>query len=115
MPQPASKVRWNGNYIMGNDALIGSPEFASIVAAVIAGWSMTETHLGRTFAYLVGAKHPVTMSMYTTARTFRMQRDLLETVAKEVLPKKYAALFGVVMGVLTSAANDRHKFAHWIW
>lgn len=115
MPQPATRVKWNGNYIFGNEALTGRPEFGSIVAAVIAGWSITETHLGRTFATLIGAKQPVTMSMYAAARSFQVQRDLLLAVADEVLPKRYATLFGVVLTVLNHAAQDRHKFAHWVW
>ena len=115
MPQPASRVKWNGNYFFGSDCLTGRPELGSIVAAVIAGWAITETHLGRTFAILIGAKQPITMSMYGATRSFDVQRDLLKAVAKEVLSKRYVVLFEAALVVMNRAAADRHKFAHWVW
>jgi hypothetical protein len=115
MPQPASTVKWNGNYLFGNEVLIAKPAFGTLVAAVIAGWSTTETHLGRTFATLIGTKQPVTMSMYEAVRSFEIQRDLLRTAANDVLPKRYATIMDVSLSVLTRAASDRNKFAHWVW
>ena len=54
--QPASSIpKWSGNYFFGNEALIGMPEYGSLVSAVIAGWSITEAHLGRSFAALPAA------------------------------------------------------------
>src|SRR5665213_514455 len=109
MPQPASKVKWNGNYMFGTDSLVARPEFGCLVAAVIAGWAIIETHLGRTFATLIGAKQPTTMNMYMAARSFDVQRDLLKVAAVDVLPKRYAALFDVALIILSRAALDRHK------
>lgn len=114
-PNPASRVKWNGDYLFGNEALINKPEFGSLVAAVIAGWAITETHLGRTFATMIGTKQPVTMSMYEAVRSFEIQRDLLRAAANDVLPKRYAALLDAALSVLTRAASDRNKFAHWVW
>jgi hypothetical protein len=110
--------RLNGtvvSYVFGNEVLTRKPEFGSLVAAVIAGWAITETHLGRTFASLVGAKQPVTMSMYEAVRSFETQRDLLRAAATEVLPRRYANLFGAALSVIKHAASDRNKFAHWVW
>jgi hypothetical protein len=115
MPQPASRVKWNGNYQFGTETLTARPEFSGLVAAVIAGWAMTETHLGRTFAVLIGAKQPVTMTMYEAVRSFDVQRRLLLVAASEVLPKRYATLMDAALTVLIRAAQDRHKFAHWVW
>src|SRR5262249_21939969 len=92
-PQLASNMKWHGNYAFGNDLLLTKPELASWVAAVIAGWSTVEAQLGRTFAVLIGAKHPVAMGMYTTARSAEMRLDLLLTVARETLPRRYALIF----------------------
>jgi hypothetical protein len=114
-PNPASKVRWNGNYIFGNNVLTAKPAFGSAVAAAIAGWSITEAHLGRIFATLVGAKQPVTMSMYEAIRSFEVQRDLLRAAARDVLPRRYAIVFEASLNILTKAAADRNKFAHWVW
>ncbi len=115
MAHRASKMKWNGNYLFGNDVLINKPEFGALVAAAIAGWAMTEARLGRAFAHLIGAKQPITMSMYEVVRSFEVRRDLLTTAAAEVLPKRYALLFSAALSVLTRAASDRHNFAHWIW
>lgn len=113
--QLASNTNWNGNYIFGNEVLVNMPDHGSVVAAVIAGWSITEAHLGRTFASLIGAKQPVAMSMYAAARSFDVQRDLLKAAVDEVLPRRYAKLFKAALVVLNRAAQYRHSFAHWIW
>ncbi len=114
--QPASHYpKWTGNYIFGNEVLLNLPDHGSLVAAVIAGWSITEAHLGRTLAVLIGAKQPVAMSMYMAARSFDVQRDLLQAAVNEVLPKRYATIFKVAMIVIGRAAAHRHHFAHWIW
>lgn len=112
---PATKVKWNGNYLFGSDVMLQRPHLSCLVANVIAGWSVTETHLGRTLATLIGAKQPVTMSMYEAVRSFEVQRALLVAAANDVLPTRYAALFEVSLSVLTRAAQDRNKFAHWVW
>jgi hypothetical protein len=114
-PNLGSKVPWNGNYVFGNNVLTARPEYGSLVAAVIAGWAVTETHLGRVFAYMVGAKHPITMSMYAAIHSFDTQRDLLKVAAEESLSKRNAILFKASLVVLNRAAQERHKFAHWIW
>jgi hypothetical protein len=114
-PNPASKMKWNGNYMFGNEMLTRKPEFGALVASVIAGWAITETHLGRTFATLIGSKQRVTMSMYEAVRSFDIQRDLLRAAANDVLPKRYAELLDVSLNVLTRASSDRNKFAHWVW
>jgi hypothetical protein len=114
-PNPATKVKWNGNYVFGNDVLTAKPEHGSLVAAVIAGWSTTETHLGRAFATLIGAKTPVTMGMYEAVLSFQIQKDLLRIAANEVLPKRYAEVFDIALTVLNRASADRNKFAHWVW
>jgi hypothetical protein len=113
--QPASHVKWNGNYFFGSDVLINLPDHGCLVAAVIAGWAATETNLGRMFAELIGAKQPVTLSMYAAARSFEVQRDLLQAAVDEILPKRYATLFKAALVVLNRAAKQRHNFAHWIW
>jgi hypothetical protein len=114
-PNPASKIKWNGNYIFGNEVLLAKPQFGALVAATIAGWSMTETHLGRTFATLIGAKQPAAMRMYEAVRSFDIQRDLIRAAANEVLSVRYATLFDLSLNILTRAAADRNKFAHWVW
>lgn len=113
--QPATNVRWNGNYIFGNEVLISFPELGTLVAATIAGWAMAEANLGRTFAALIGARQPVTMSMYSAARSYDVQRDLLQTAVNEIMPKRYSQLFRAALEVLSRAAHHRHRFAHWIW
>ena len=114
--QPASSIpKWSGNYFFGNEALIGMPEYGSLVSAVIAGWSITEAHLGRSFAALIGAKQPITMTMYSAARSFEVQRDLVQAVVDEVLPRRYADLFRAALVVMGRAALHRHRFAHWVW
>ena len=76
--QRATHVKWNGNYFFGSDCLINKPDHTVLVATVIAGWSATEQHLGRAFGSLIGAKQPVTMSMYSAIRSFEVQRDLIK-------------------------------------
>ena len=113
--QLASQRKWNGNYIFGNDVLINMPEYGSHVAAVIAGWSLVEAQLGRTFAALIGAKQPVTMSMYSAVRSFEVQKNLLEAAVNDMLPKRNAIFFRAALTVINRAAIHRHRFAHWIW
>jgi hypothetical protein len=115
MVNRATNVRWNGNYIFGSDTLIAQPQLSALVAATIAGWAVTEAHLGRTFAALIGAKHPVTLSMYAAVRSFEVQRDILLAAAREALPPRYAMVFSAALSVLLGAAKHRHQFAHWIW
>lgn len=114
-PQIASNVKWNGNYVFGSDTLSARPELASIVAATISAWAITETHLGRAFAHLIGAKQPVSMNMYAAVRSFDVQRDMIIVAAREVLPRRYAILFEASLNVIKKASSDRNKFAHWIW
>jgi len=100
---------------MGNNALVLKPEHASVAMSVIAGWAATEVHLGRVFATLIGAKHPVAMSMYVAARSYEVQRDLLLAAAREVLAKRYATRIEDALVVMGRSASIRHRFAHWIW
>jgi hypothetical protein len=113
--QPASNHKWNGNYVFGNNVLTNMPDHGSLVAAVIAGWSVTEATLGRAFAMSIGARQPVSMSMYGAARSFDVQRDLLLVAVKEVMPKRYAELAAATLVVINRAAIHRHRFAHWVW
>lgn len=114
--QPASSYpKWSGNYVFGNDVLVNMPDHGALVAAVIAGWSTTETHLGRMLAALIGAKQPVALSMYSAARSFDVQRDLLKAAVEETMAKRYSTLLNATLPVLNRAAKQRHKFGHWIW
>jgi hypothetical protein len=113
--QPASNMKWNGNYVLTNNALVNMADHGGIVASVIAGWSLIEANLGRTFAILIGARQPTTMSMYLAMRSFEIQRDLLQVAVAEALPKRYAALFKAALTVLNRTAQHRHHFAHWLW
>ena len=112
--QRASRVKWNGNHIFGNEVLVNMPEHGSIVAATIAGWAITEAHPGRIFGTLIGGRQPVALSMYSVARSFDIQRDLLLAAVDEIMPKRYAALFRAALVVLRRAALHRHRFAHWV-
>lgn len=114
-PQTLAKIRFSGNYVFGNQVLTNNPSSGALVARAIAGWAITEAHLGNVFAALLGAKQPVTMNMYAAFRSFEVQRRLLETAAQDLLPKRYAAMVLAVLVVLNRRANDRHKLAHWIW
>jgi hypothetical protein len=105
----ASNIRWSGNYVFGSDVLTNMADHGAVVAAVIAGWSVTEAHLGRTFATLIGAKQPAAMSMYAAARSFEVQRSLLEAAVDDVLSKRYAALFRAAFVVLNRSARYRHS------
>jgi hypothetical protein len=113
-PQPLTKVKAD-NWIFGTDGLVRRPEEAALVTYAIAGWSATEAHLGHIFGVLVGAKQPVAMRMYAEMRSFEVQRTLLETAAKELLPARYSDMFLAVLRILKAAAAIRHKFAHGIW
>ena len=73
----------------GSEALVRLPEPGAMVAASINAWAATETHLGRLFGSLVGTRHPVTMEMYSVIRSFDVQRDLIKTVARELLPRHW--------------------------
>jgi hypothetical protein len=115
MPQPASKVRWNGNHAFGTDMFPGHPNLAIVIVQVIAGWAVIEAHLGRIFAALLQGKQSVAISMYAATNRFEIQRDLLRVCARESLPPRYAKIFDFAVSVVSRAANDRHKFAHWIW
>lgn len=115
MPQPASKVKWNGGNAFGSNALTKHPELGSLVAAVIGGWAIIEAHLGRAFVTLIGAKQPVTMSMYAAVWSFDIQREFLRVASADVLPKRYADIFAAALTVLGRSAQNRHKFAHGIW
>lgn len=115
MPNPASKVRWNGNYFFGDVSMFAKPRHAALVAAVIAGWSGTEAHLGRVFANLVSSKHAVTMNMFAAARSFEVQRDLLLAAARTTLPRTHFTTFEASIVVVSRASRDRHAFAHGIW
>jgi hypothetical protein len=115
-PHPASHYKkWNGSCELSDQSLLAKPELAGLVASVIAAWSMTEAHLGRTLAALIGSKQPVIMSMYSATRSFEVQRALLLAAVKEVMPKRYADIFDISLAVLARSAKYRHRFAHCIW
>jgi hypothetical protein len=115
MPQPLSSYRTAGNYALTADVLTNLPALGGLVARVIAGWAMTEAHLGHVFAELIGAKYPVTMQIYSEFRSFETQRKILETAAREMLPKRYALMLAAALIVLNKVAIERHKFVHWVW
>ena len=114
-PQPVSTMKWNGNFMFGNDVLIDRPDHGSHVAAAISGWAIIEAMLGRTFAILIGARQPVTMTMYSATRSFDVQRELFMAAVNAVMPKKYAELIAATLVVINRSAIHRHRFAHWIW
>jgi hypothetical protein len=114
-PQPATKLKWNGNHIFASEVLLNKPQWGCLIAGVIAGWSMTETQLGRLFAALIGAKQPITLSMYAAVRSDDVKQELLRVAACEVLPKRYAQLFHAGLAVVNQAAKVRHSFAHHVW
>ena len=113
--QRGSHIKWNGNYSFGNECLIAFPEHGALVAATIAGWAATEAHLGRVFGSLIGAKQPVTMSMYAAVRSFEVQRDIIVAACKELLPIRYAQMAAACMNVIQKASQTRHRFAHCVW
>lgn len=115
MAQRASNVTWNGTYIFGSEALTTKPEHAMWVAATIAAWAATEQHLGRVFGSLIGAKQPVTMSMYAAVRSPEVQRDIIKTACAELLPKRYAMMAAAGLDALYKVSQPRHHFAHWLW
>ena len=115
MPQPFSQVSKSRDYVLGNDILGSKPELGALVAKVIAGWSITEAHLGNAFAALIGARLPAAMSMYAALRSFDAQRDVFNAAARELMPKRYADIVEVTITVISREARERHKFAHWIW
>jgi hypothetical protein len=115
MAQRASNVSWNGNYVFGSDTLLSKPEHAAWVAAGVAAWAATEEHLGRVFGSLIGAKQPVTLSMYTAIRSPEVQRDIVKAACVELLPKRYAMLAAACLEQLYKISKERHQFAHWIW
>lgn len=113
--QPLSTLRTNGNYFFGTDVLVPRPNSMALISIAVAGWSITEAHLGNAFAALIGATKPVTMDMYCAFDSFAVQKRLLVTAATRILPKRYSDIFRATLVVLERAATERHKFAHWIW
>ncbi len=113
--QRGSQSQWDGQCFFGTDALTKFPELGALVAATIAGWSMVEAHLGRMFGSLIGAKRPVTMSMYSAVRSFEVQRDIIKAASVELLPRRYAMLVSACLDVMLAASKTRHRFAHWVW
>jgi len=113
-PIPLSRTKAN-NWIFGSDGLALRPEEAALVAHAIAGWSVTEAHLGHIFGTLIGATEPVTMDMYAAIRSFEVQRKLLETAAEKLLPVHYFDMLIAVMVVVARSQYIRHRFAHGIW
>jgi len=85
------------------------------VSRAIAGWAITESHLGNAFAELVGPKQTAALSMYAAMRSFELQRAMLEAIVVEKLPKTSARIFCATLAVISRDASIRHKFAHWIW
>lgn len=110
-----SNVKWNGKYMFGSRAMTALPEHGALVAATIGSWSVAEANLGRVFAALIGAKQPVSMSMYSAVRSFEVQRDLLKTASKEILSKRYAAMMFACVDVMYKLSLTRHQFAHGVW
>lgn len=113
--QPITHHNWNGNYVFGNEVLIEWPEYGAEVSGVISGWAFVEATLGRAFASLIGARQPVTMTMYNAARSFDVQRALLEAAVDDVLPVTYSRIFKIALIVINRSAIHRHRFAHWLW
>jgi hypothetical protein len=114
-PQNISDLTDNPNHVFGTDAIHSRPELMALAMRVIAGWAMTEAHLGNIFATLLGSKKFATVEMYAAFDGFSAQRTMLTTAARTVLPKTYFNTFDVVLRVLLRAADHRHKFAHRIW
>ena len=113
--QRASHVRWNGNYAFGSDTLLARPKLAAQIAATISGWAITEAHLGRALAILVGSTQPAALAMYMAVRSFDAQRDMLMAAVSEVMRPRYARLIKVCLDVIGKGYKDRNQFAHWIW
>jgi hypothetical protein len=114
--QPIPLTKFNTlNYQFGSDFLTEQPELGALVAFVIGGWSIIQTYLGTTFGILIGARQPAAMSMYAEFRSFEVQRTLLVTAARDLLPMRYADIVEVTLIVLGRANKTRHEFAHHLW
>lgn len=113
--QPFSKIGADGNYAFGTDILGGREHLTALVTTAIAGWSSVQAFLGHTFAELIGGKTPVTMSMYAAFDSFAVQRQMLLTAAKELLPERHYEVFRLTLKVVEAAGIERHRFAHWLW
>lgn len=113
--QPLSTLGANDNYVFSTDALPSRPDLMVAAMQVIVAWSYVQTQLGHAFGTLIGAKKPVTMSMYAAFDSFVVQRQMLITAATEILPKRYSEVFRATLIVLERAAKERHRFAHWMW
>ena len=113
-PQPLSRSKAQ-DYVASLDMLPGREKQIALAMQAIAGWARIEAELGIMFASLVGAREPSAMSLYAAVRSFDVQRTLLETAARELLPTRYADMVLAVLIVVARAAVIRHKFAHWMW
>lgn len=113
--QPLANLRLRGDYGFSDHRITDAPsELMALVARSIAHWSLAQAHLGNAFAELVGAKSGATVSMYASFDNFQVQRVMLLTAAKELLPKRYSDTFSATLTVIERAAKERHRFAHWV-
>jgi hypothetical protein len=115
MPRRASQTKWNGSSEFGNAVLIRFPNITAVAAGILAGWTVTEARLGQMFGTLIGAKQPVTMSMYSAVRSFEVQRDLIKAACTELMPQRYAMLAAACLDVVYKVSGTRHRLAHWVW
>jgi hypothetical protein len=119
MPQPLSKIVKNPpnqgipiEMQPGNAAK--QPELAALVAQAIGIWSLVDCTIGQIFVDILGAKAAPAVAMFD-ALSPAARMTAFEAAARFELDAEKRRMLEALMRIYRPAAQQRHKFAHWIW
>ena len=91
------------------------PEHARRIATAFATSALTDVEIVRIFVNLLGdAAHPAG-AIYSRLRSARAKEDAIAAVAETVLSPEDAGRLSAIHKLITKAATDRNRFAHWGW
>jgi hypothetical protein len=97
---------------IGFDALDRKPEFAKIIALIIARWSYVDHNMGSLLAILLGTPSAAAMEVFLSLRRSSAQREALQAAAKVTLSGNELVAFEALMILYKSLESQRNDLAH---
>ncbi len=96
-------------------AFLGRPEAAALVGACIGQWADVEYNIGLTLALLLGTDAKAALAMYTDVENRAAQLRMVESAAKQILPRHQLDVFAAIIRLVRSSMKERDRLAHWRW
>ena len=91
------------------------PKLATLIAAIIAEWTLVETYTGMLFTTLLPGEQSIAHEIYHAFFESGQRTRIFLTVAKKKLSRELYAKAEKYLSDARAGASDRHIVAHSLW